>query len=54
MGAEPRLRVFLVRIYGKSRIRHEIIGGPFPYIADHLAAAEGAIAAGVRADLRKT
>ena len=54
MGAEPRLRVFLVRIYDKPWIRHEIIGRPFPYIADHLAAAEGAIAARVRADLRKT
>ena len=54
MSVEPRLRVFLVRIYDKPRIRREIIGRPFPYIADHLAAAEGAIAARVRADLHKT
>ena len=54
MGAEPRLRVFLVGIYDKPGIRREIIGRPFPHIADHLAAAEGAIAARVRADLRRT
>ena len=54
MGAEPRLRVFLVRIYDKPWIRRELIGRPFPYIADHLAAAEGAIAAGVRADFPRT
>ena len=54
MGAEPRLRVFLVRIYDKPWIRREIIRRPFPYIADHLAAAEGAIAARVSADFDQT
>ena len=54
MGAEPGLRVFLVRIYDKPWIRREIIRRPFPYIADHLAAAEGAIAARVSADFGQT
>ena len=54
MGAEPGLRVFLVRIYDKPRIRREMIGRPFPYIADHLPATEGAIAIRVGAHFHQT
>jgi hypothetical protein len=54
MGAEPWLRVFLIGIYDKPWIRRKIIRRPFPYIADHLATAEGAIAAWVSADIGQT
>ena len=51
MGAEPGLRVFLVRIYDKSWIRREIIGRPFPYIADHLPAANCGCSFGIIGDI---
>jgi len=54
VGAEPRLRVFLVRIYDKPRIRCEIIRSPFPNIADHLTATESAVPAWMRAHLSQT
>src|SRR5688572_211367 len=44
MGAEPRLRVFLIRIRDKSWIGHEVVSGPLPDIADHLTTTKGAVA----------
>src|SRR4029434_888014 len=43
-AAEPRLRVVLVGIGIEAREGQEVRRGPFPDIADHLAADEGAVA----------
>src|SRR5215469_5025264 len=48
--AKPWLRIVFVRIQSKSRKRHEVRRRPFPDIADHLPAAEGAVARGVSRD----
>ena len=50
MGAEPRLRVFLIRIRDKSWIRHEVVSGPLPDIADHLTTTKRAVACSMGAD----
>src|SRR6516165_2814684 len=52
--AEPGLRIVLVRIRSKSRKRHEVRRRPFPDIADHLPAAEGAVALGVSRDIERS
>src|SRR6516165_6459594 len=44
VSAEPGLRVFAVRIDLESRVWLEVAGGPLPDVADHMAAAEGAVA----------
>src|SRR3990170_31257 len=41
-----RLRVLFVRVTLEARVRLEGVGHPFPDVADHLAAAEGAVASG--------
>src|SRR6266568_2182633 len=46
VGSEPRLRVVAVHVGGEARIGPEIVGHPFPHVADHLAAAESAVAVG--------
>ncbi len=50
MRAEPGLGIFFVRIGAEAWIRKERIRRPFPDVADHLAAAEGAVAARMGAD----
>src|SRR5688572_2112426 len=50
MGAEPRLRVFLIRIRNKSWIGHEVVSGPLPDIADHLTTTKRAVACSMGAD----
>src|SRR5262249_22661204 len=45
---QPRLRILLVRIGDEARIRLESVGGPFPYLADHLPTAAPAISFGKR------
>src|ERR1051326_1873996 len=42
--AEPRLRIILIRIGDKAGKRRKVGGRPFPDIADHLPAAERAVA----------
>src|SRR5262249_32380260 len=42
--AKPWNRIFLVGIYHEAGIGPEIIGGPFPGIADHLPASKHAVA----------
>src|SRR5262249_46883896 len=49
--SEPGLRVVLVGIGGEAGERQEIRRRPFPDIADHLAAAEGAVAGRQRGDI---
>src|SRR6516225_9630264 len=44
VGAKPGLGVFLVRVGHEAGIGTEIVGAPFPDVADHLAAAEDAVA----------
>src|SRR5262249_41543541 len=51
---EPRLRIILVWIRGEAGERHEIRGRPFPHIADHLPASEGAVAGGAGSDIERT
>src|SRR5262249_13662091 len=51
---EPRLRIILVWIRGEARERHEIRGRPFPHIADHLPASEGAVAGGAGSNIERT
>src|SRR5262249_43378701 len=51
---EPRLRIILVWIRGEARERHEIRGRPFPDIADHLPASEGAVAGSAGSDIERT
>src|SRR3990172_6047892 len=41
--AEPRLRVFLIRVANEVRIRVEPVRGPFPNVAEQLAAAPRAV-----------
>jgi hypothetical protein len=51
VSTEPRLRVFLIRIYGKSWIRQKIVRRPLPNVAEHLAAAKSAVAGLMGTDL---
>ena len=44
VGAEPRFRVFLIRIRDKSGIRHQIVSSPFPDVAKHLPTTKGTVA----------
>src|SRR5215813_12706741 len=50
---EPRLRIILVWVRGEAGERHEIRRRPFPHIADHLPASEGAVACGAGSDLER-
>src|SRR5262245_61710546 len=50
---EPRLRIILVWVRGEAGERHEIRGRPFPRIADHLPASEGAVACGASRDIER-
>src|SRR5262245_63638491 len=50
---EPRLRIILVWVRGEAGERHEIRGRPFPHIADHLPASEGAVAGGAGSDIER-
>src|SRR5712691_9551899 len=50
-GAEPRLRIILVRVRGEAGKRQEIRGRPFPHVAEHLPAAERAVACWERCDV---
>ena len=43
VGAEPGLGILFVRVGNETWIRQEWARGPFPNIADHLAAAGGAV-----------
>src|SRR6516162_6998045 len=43
---EPRLRIIFVWVRGEAGERHKIRRRPFPHIADHLPASEGAVACG--------
>src|SRR5262245_17537394 len=52
--AEPRLRIILVWIRGEAGERHKIRGRPFPHIADHLPASEGAVARAAAGDIERT
>src|SRR5262249_14579906 len=45
-GVEPGARIVFVRISREARERHEIRCRPFPHVADHLSAAERAVARG--------
>src|SRR5690242_20419525 len=49
LGAEVRLRILLVRIADETGIRRERVRHPFPDVADHLPAADRAVAGGKRA-----
>src|SRR5436190_1855123 len=49
--AEPGLRVVRVRIGGKPGERQKVRRRPFPDVADHLPAAEGAVALGARRNI---
>ena len=51
---KPGLGIFLVRAGDKPRIRTEVARRPFPYIADHLPASEGAVAVGARRDIERS
>src|SRR5262249_24291265 len=50
---EPRLRIILVWVRGEAGERYEIRGRPFPHIADHLPASEGAVAGGAGSDIER-
>src|SRR5215469_1481964 len=52
--AKPWLRIVFIRIGSKSRKRHEVRRRPFPNIADHLPAAEGAVAPGAGCDIERS
>src|SRR5262245_54597486 len=52
VSSKPGLRVFLVRIGNETGKGHEIVGRPLPNVADHLPAAEWAVAGGKRAYVR--
>src|SRR5712691_4030508 len=51
---EPGLRIVFVRVRGEAGKRHEIRGRPFPQVADHLPAAEGAVAWGASGDIDRS
>src|SRR5262245_44775422 len=50
-GAEPRLRILLIGIGGEAGKRSKRTRGPFPYIADSLPAAPGAVARSTGGDI---
>src|SRR5262245_65339374 len=54
MRAEPRLRVFSIRVNHEPWIGREVAGRPFPDVADHLAAAELAVTRGMIRDVAAT
>src|SRR5579864_1293398 len=49
VSAEPRLRIFSIRVNHEPRIRQEVACRPLPNVANHLAAAEMAV---TRAQIR--
>src|ERR1700720_15998 len=50
---KPGLQIILVRIRGETGKRHKVGCRPFPHIADHLPAPEGAVARSASRDVER-